>query len=184
MRIREESIVVTAYIFQKMRGHWVMIVLTFLALLSCGKNHPTNISEMTESEEIGAYAKFTIDRIPHGARVNGAYPGMTFEESAYADMYYFWQGTIINSGNVAGYFSWLEDRRADLEALGATGCLKALENLRPLYEQAVRDGRTKDWELGDAAYRQKIEELEEPAFEDDWDRLFLEFGRKHFTLTE
>ncbi len=133
----------------------------------------------TKSTEIRlqAYADAVIVKIPEGGRVNGSYPGMTVNESAFADMWYFWQSAIMNSGDVAGYFSWIDARRTDLEAIGAKGCLSAVEALRPHYEKAVLDGSEANWPKGDKDFRQLIESLEEPAFEDDWEELLLTFAQ-------
>jgi hypothetical protein len=57
------------------------------------------------------------------------------------------------------------------------GCLSALEALRPHYEKAVLEGREANWPNGDKDFRQLIESLEEPAFEDDWEELLLAFAQ-------
>ncbi|MDB6072048.1 MAG: hypothetical protein JWL81_3219, partial [Verrucomicrobiales bacterium] len=100
---------------------------------------------------------------------------MTPEETLFSDMYYFWQASILNSGDVAGRFAWLGARRVGLETIGANGCLKAMQALRPHYEKAVAEGREEGWEWGDddEDFRQMIVSLEEPAFEDDWEKLLL-----------
>lgn len=135
-------------------------------------------SDAKSSEiRLQAYADAVIGKIPEGGRVNGSYPGMTVDESAFADMWYFWQSAIMNSGDVAGYFPWLDARRADLEAIGAKGSLSAVEALRPLYEKAVLEGSEANWPKGDKDFRQLIESLEEPAFEDDWEDLLLTFAQ-------
>jgi hypothetical protein len=128
-------------------------------------------------KELHGYADRVVGKMPGGDRVDGSYAGMTVEESAFADLWYFWQGKIVNSGDVAGSFLWLDARRADLEAIGAKGCLRALEALRPHYEKAVSEGREAEWPKGDEAFRRMIESLEEPAFEDEWEELLLSFAR-------
>lgn len=102
---------------------------------------------------------------------------MTTEETIFANMYHFWQASILNSGDVAGRFAWLDARRVEFEAIGANGCLKAIEALRPHHEKAVLERGEEGWEWGDEDFRQLIESLEEPAFEDDWEELLLNFGR-------
>lgn len=150
---------------------------------SCGKkpgNRQENWSGFDASatgDELRVYADATMAKMRGGDRVDGSYPGMTAEESAFADMWYFWQGAIVNSGDVAGYFPWLVARRGDLEAIGANGCLRAIEALRPHYEKAVAEGRNADWPKGDEDFRRLIESLEEPAFEEDWEELLLTFAR-------
>jgi hypothetical protein len=161
--------------------------LTAVLSLSCD-NHPQsqqgrmNQSDANSTEDqLQEYADKIIGKIPGGARSNGAYAGMTVAESAFSDMWYFWQASIINSGDVAGYFSWLDARRADLEAIGAQGCLRALEALRPHYEKAVKEGTEANWPKGDPDYRKLIESLEVPAFEDDWEELLLSFAKTHLS---
>lgn len=127
--------------------------------------------------ELQQFAEVVIGKMRGGERIHGSYSGMTSDESAFADMWYFWQGAIVNSGDVAGYFPWLDERRGDLEAIGANGCLRAIEALRPHYEKAVSEGREADWPNGDEDYRKLIESLEDPAFEDDWEELLLTFAR-------
>ena len=137
-----------------------------------------NHSDANSTEDqLQEYADTIGGKMPGGDRINGSYAGMTVAESTFADMWFFWQAAIINSGDVAGYFSWLDARRADLEAIGAQGCLRALESLRPHYETAVSEGREANWPKGDPDFRQLIESLEEPAFEDDWEELLLSFAQ-------
>ncbi len=162
-----------------------LIAYAFAAVLSSGcDNHPNRQEDsMKQSDahsagkQLQEYADSVIGKMPGGGRVNGSYAGMTVDESAFADMWYFWQSSILNSGDVASYFSWLDSRRSDLEAIGAKGCLKAIEALRPDYERAVQEGNEASWPKGDKDYRQRIESLEEPAFEDDWEELLLTFAR-------
>lgn len=159
---------------------------------SCDNNPKSHQDSMNQSDasstedQLREYADAVIGKMPGGDRIDGSYTGMTVDESAFADMWFFWQSAIVNSGDVAGYFSWLDARRADLEAIGAKGCLSAVEALRPHYEKAVLEGSEATWPNGDDNFRQLIESLEEPAFEDDWEELLLAFaqGKLHRPQSE
>jgi hypothetical protein len=163
-----------------MKVRLIACALTAVTSSSCD-NNPKNdgmnpFGANSSYSQIQAYADAVSGKIG-GDRVNGAYTGMTVDESTFADMWYFWQASIINSGDVASYFPWLDARRADLEAIGAQGCLRAVEDLRPHYEKAISERSDSNWPNGDEDFRALIESLEEPAFEDDWEALLLTFAQ-------
>lgn len=79
-----------------------LIAHAFAMLLSSScDNHPNRQEDSRrqfESQEAGKqldrYARAVIGKIKGGDRVKGAYPGMTVDESVFADMWYFWQTSI------------------------------------------------------------------------------------------
>lgn len=115
-----------------------------------------------------------------GARGDdGAYPGLSSDESLFADMWYFWQGCLINSGDVAGWFEFMDSHRNDFTAIGAKGCLEAIEAIRPYFVQATNEGKLKEWHDGWRSRGPGIVAAEDLAFGDGFDSLLLAFAKKH-----
>ncbi len=114
-----------------------------------------------------------------GRGESGAYPGLSPAESLFVDMWYFWQACLVNSGDIAGYFEYMDEHQSDFMTLGASGCLEAIEGLRPHFERAVADGKIKEWHDGWRSRPSDIVAAEDLVFKEDFPALLLAFAKNN-----
>lgn len=92
---------------------------------------------------------------------------LTPEEQLFSDLRYFYNAAICNESAVFTYVDFMIEHREQLEAIGAHGCLAALDVLVPLYREmeklpdeqhrAYRDRNRHDIEAGEALTEKILE---------------------------
>jgi hypothetical protein len=104
----------------------------------------------------------------------------TDEEQVLDDLQYFYEAALVNNADVFGYLPYMIEHRSKFEAIGAHGCLAALDGLMPYYEEQQKlntyDEKNEYWHRTKSD-RRDIETLAEET--NDFARLLLEFARKN-----
>ena len=68
------------------------------------------------------------------------------EEEAFENLWYFYSAALMNNADVSSYVPFMIEHRDSLQAVGASGCLAALDQLLPLYteQQKLTSQREQD----------------------------------------
>lgn len=68
------------------------------------------------------------------------------EEEAFEDLWYFYSAALLNNADVSSYVPFMIEHKDSLQAVGAVGCLAALDRLLPLYaeQQKLTSQREQD----------------------------------------
>ena len=101
-------------------------------------------------------------------------------ESQFNSLSYFWDAAIINEGDIFGYMEYMIEHRPDLEAIGAVGCLAAIDKLMPFFQEQQKlesDSAKMDYWQRTRHERRSAEGLAEDV--NDFGRLLLRFAEEN-----
>jgi hypothetical protein len=104
----------------------------------------------------------------------------TEPEEVIDGLIYFYEAGLVNEGDVFGYMHCMIEQRKALEAIGAKGCLAALEALMPYYEeqqQLATDDKKREYWHRTRCDRQQAELLAEDV--NEFARLMLAYAQQH-----
>ena len=68
----------------------------------------------------------------------------TAAEEAFDELEYFYNAALVNNGAIFTYLEFMIPRRQQLEAIGAKGCLAAMDALMPFYKEQSALGSDKE----------------------------------------
>jgi hypothetical protein len=101
-------------------------------------------------------------------------------ESTINNLRYFYEAALINSADIFGYLPFMVEHRRAFEAIGAKGCLAALDQLMPFYAEqqklASENEKRAYWDRTRAA-RASAEALAETP--DQFGRLLLRYAQQN-----
>jgi hypothetical protein len=105
---------------------------------------------------------------------------LTEAEDVLDTLYYFQEAALVNSADVFRYVPFMIAHKAKLEAIGAKGCLAALEKLMPFYEEQQKLGTQREqdeyWVQTKSA-RESAERLAEDG--NEFAELLLKYAHEH-----
>jgi hypothetical protein len=89
---------------------------------------------------------------------------------------YFYNGILLNEGAVFQFMDFMIPRRWMFEAIGAKGCLAAIDRLIPIYEELASEAEMREYQVQHLVEIQSIEALvEDPNV---FGQLLLDFARR------
>lgn len=119
------------------------------------------------------------NKLKQGTRGEWTSPPTT-EEEAFYDLWYFYSAALVNNADVSSYVPFMIEKKNSLEAIGAVGCLAALDQLLPLYTEQQKLPTERDRE---EFWRTKERECEKAhaLAEDanDFGRLLLAYAERN-----
>lgn len=103
----------------------------------------------------------------------------THEEEWFDTLSYFYNAALMNNGAVFSYTPFMVEHRQALEAIGAKGCLAALDQFAPIFQQhrfPTKEDEDDYWREHQAAI-EAVEALVDDA--NDFARLLLAYAEKN-----